>query len=142
MSQAAFLRQFDQDAMAGFLAAGLADAGRYWTPAQLAILDEIAGHDPDDPDAPPLPETPVPAAVDVMVDHDARDFGDSFDFVPVSTAHVVVAFQRRQVEPQKHGRVEILDETGAVANTYTLEARLPRSDESLSRWVVLEVAHA
>lgn len=127
MSQAAFLRQFDADAFAGFAAAGIADAATYLSPEALQAID---AYDPDDPDAVP-PPLPVPCTV--TVDRDVENFGD--DRAPVSTLTTRIAFQRAEVAPAQRGRVTLLDELGLPAETFVLVERA-RADESLSVWWV------
>ena len=139
MSQAAFLRAFDAAASAAFLAAGIADAGAYLSPAALADLQAIADHDPDDPEVPPPPAVPVPVACTVLVDRNVEDFGD--DAAPVSVHRTRVSFQRAELAPAQGGRVTLLDALGAPLETFELVQRA-RADESLSAWWVQEVADA
>lgn len=131
MSQAAFLRSFDAQAFAGFLASGLADAARYLSPA---ALEAIAGHDPDAPDAPPLPE---PQPCTVLVDRAVADFGD--DGAPVSVERIRVTFLGAEVAPERLGRVTLLDDAGNAAETFELAQRVS-ADESAHAWWVKEVS--
>jgi len=137
MSQAAFLRQFDAMAFGAFANAGLADAARYLTPAQVQVLAQIAAHDPDSPDEPPA--APAPVACTVLVDHNVEDFGD--DAAPVSVYRTRITFQRAELVPEQGGQVSILDSADAVTGVYVLVQRTGRNDESASAWWVQEVPH-
>lgn len=86
MSQKEFLRQFDQAAIGGFMAAGMADSGLY-TPK--------AGG--------------VGVACDVMVDRAVQQWGD--DPMPLAAGDVTVSFQRAQVVPEKGGSVVVDGDT-------------------------------
>jgi hypothetical protein len=133
MSQAAFLRSFDSAAFAGFLASGLADAARYLSPA---ALEAIAAHDPEDPDAPPLPE---PQPCTVLVDRNVADFGD--DGAPVNVGRIRVTFLGAEVSPERQGLVTLLDDAGNEAETFELAQRVA-TDESVRAWWVKEVDDA
>ncbi len=115
MNQAAFLRQFDANAIGAFFGAGLADAATYQAPT------------PEGDD----PVVPAPVSCTVLVDRNVTDFGD--DLAPVSVPVVLVTFQRSEVEPA--GGTVTLTGTGEA---FSLIRRV-RADESVSRW---EVQHA
>lgn len=138
MSQAAFLRDFDARVFGVFAGAGLADAGRYLSPAALADLEAIEAHDPEDPDAPPPPAVPVPVSCTVLVDRDVEDFGD--DGAPVSVPRTRITFQRAELEPEQGGRVALLDTGGWAVETFELVQRTQPTDESRTAWWVQGVA--
>lgn len=137
MSQKDFLREFDEEAFEAFLDAGIADAATYLSPAALADLAAIEDHDPDDQDAPPLPEVPVPVACTVLVDRNVEDFGD--DAAPVSVRRTRVTFQRAELSPEQGGQVTLLDDDGEPVEAFLLVQRT-QGDESRSAWWVQEVA--
>lgn len=119
MSQTAFLRDFDAQAIAAFFGSGLADAATY-------VANPAA-----DPAQDPVPCT-------VLVDRDVTDFGD--DLAPVSVPVVLVTFQRAEVDPQAGdaGAQVTLTATGEVFDLI----RRVRADESICRWEVQHVQPA
>lgn len=86
MSQQAFLREFDADAFACFLGAGMADTAEYTAPAGGAAIP-----------------------CEVLVDRDVRDYGE--DASPVATSYTLVTFQRDQVTPERGGTVVVDSES-------------------------------
>lgn len=86
MSQKAFLQQFDADAFACFLGAGMADTADYTAPTGGASL-----------------------ACEVLVDRNVRDFGE--DASPVAASYTLVTFQRAQVSPARGGTVVVEGES-------------------------------
>ena len=127
MSQAEFLRQFDDLAFGAFAAAGMADAAAYLSPADLAAMDAIAGHDPEDPDAPSPPAAPVPRTCTVLVDRNVETYDE--EAPAVSAPRIRITFQCAELTPEQGGRVTIGGES------FTLVQRT-RADESLSAWWV------
>lgn len=89
MSQNDFLREFDADAFATFLGAGMGDSATYTAPAG------------------------APVACTVLVDRDVEDYGE--DDAPVSLRRTRITFQRAEVEPVGMGQVVIGAETFTLA---------------------------
>ena len=112
MSQADFLRGFDAMAFGAFQAAGVGDRARYTAPGA------VAG---------------VPC--DVLVDRQMTEYGNGV--AEVAASHVVVGFQRAQVQPVRLGALVLLRADGTDGEAFRLDAEVEGlSDESIVRWVV------
>lgn len=85
MSQKAFMRDFDQSAVASFMVAGMADTAVYTATGVAAV------------------------PCHVLVDRGTQVWGD--DVSPVALGEISVSFQRAEVEPEKGGVVVVDGDT-------------------------------